>query len=105
MADGQDAGTPDEPVGAQDTPGSPSGLTCPQCGGVMWQQSSETFSCRIGHRLSFEELMIQQYTSRQSALWWAVRSLEERAAIERHLATRHKRSGHPELATVVGRRA
>ena len=71
----------------------------------MWQQAVEQYACRVGHRLSFEELMIQQYTSLQSALWLAVRSLEERSAIQRQVAKRHHGLGHAELAAVAERQA
>ena len=92
-------------LGADMAPGSPTGIACPQCGGVLWQQTPEHYGCHVGHRLSFEELMIQHYTSLQNALWLAIRALEERGMIQQQVALRRRGLGHGELAIVADRRA
>ncbi|HEY7200984.1 MAG TPA: chemotaxis protein CheB, partial [Candidatus Dormibacteraeota bacterium] len=41
----------DVQIGAGDPGGVPTGLTCPDCGGVLWADpGSENVHCRIGHR-------------------------------------------------------
>ena len=47
---GSDVGL--EPVGAADSPGVPTGFSCPECHGVLWTSSDgddQTLHCRIGH--------------------------------------------------------
>src|SRR3954465_9864026 len=94
-----------EVLGAEKAPGSPTGIAFPQCGGVLWQQTPEEYGCHVGHRLSFEELMIQHYTSLQNALWLGIRALEERGTIQGQVAHRHRGMGHTERATVADRQA
>jgi two-component system chemotaxis response regulator CheB len=68
---------------------SPSGFICPDCGGALWERTEEgakKFRCRIGHAYSPESLLDAENESVESALWSAVRSLEESAAIARRVA-------------------
>jgi two-component system, chemotaxis family, protein-glutamate methylesterase/glutaminase len=74
--------------------GQPSGLTCPECGGVLSQRDEGTlvrFACRTGHAYSPQSLMREQSQSLEQALWSALRGLEERADLFRRMA---KRSSH-----------
>jgi two-component system chemotaxis response regulator CheB len=78
--------------------GSPSHFSCPDCGGVLFELSEEgllRFRCRIGHEYTDEALGAGQQSSVDSALWAAVRALEERAALARRMVARareHKQS-------------
>jgi two-component system chemotaxis response regulator CheB len=66
-----------------------SGFTCPTCHGALWEQSEGDFvrfQCRIGHTFSLESLLAEQSDDLESALWGAVRALEESASMERRLA-------------------
>jgi two-component system, chemotaxis family, protein-glutamate methylesterase/glutaminase len=83
-------------------PGRPSGFSCPDCNGVLWQiQDSglERYRCRVGHAWSPESLLTQQSEALEAALWVALRSLEERAALSRRLAEPARRRGHSITAT------
>jgi two-component system chemotaxis response regulator CheB len=84
-----------------DHPGTPSGYTCPECHGALWErQHGELvrFRCRVGHAYSVETLLSEQATSMEAALWTALQALEERASLSRGMAERMERRGHPRLA-------
>jgi two-component system chemotaxis response regulator CheB len=76
----------------------PSHFSCPDCGGVLFEVSEEgllRFRCRVGHDYTGEALGDGQQSSVDSALWAAVRALEEKAALARRMAARareHKQS-------------
>ena len=83
-------------------PGRPSGFSCPDCDGVLWQIQDgglERYRCRLGHAWSPESLLTQQSEALEAALWVALRSLEERAALARRLAESARRRGYTITAT------
>jgi two-component system chemotaxis response regulator CheB len=71
--------------------GPPSGLTCPDCGGALWEHvngNEVRFACHVGHAFSLASLQEEQGRSLEGTLWSAVRALEERADLHRRLARR-----------------
>ena len=71
--------------------GVPSDLTCPECGGSLRESRVETvvhFRCRTGHAYSPETLLAKQDDVVEAALWAAVRSLQENAALARRMERR-----------------
>ena len=71
--------------------GSPVELVCPACQGVLTEARPgefEHFRCHVGHTFSLEALVREQSEEVERALWAAVRSLEESAALSRRLASR-----------------
>ena len=66
-------------------------FTCPDCGGVLFERREralERFECSVGHVFSIESLSSAQAEALEGALWAAVRSLEDRAALLGRLADR-----------------
>jgi two-component system chemotaxis response regulator CheB len=64
--------------------GTPSGLVCPECSGVLWDVSEGNllrFRCRVGHAYNGQTLASQQSRAVEAALWTATRMLEERAVL------------------------
>jgi two-component system, chemotaxis family, protein-glutamate methylesterase/glutaminase len=78
----------DDPGGTGD---DATGLTCPDCGGALWQVhegSLVRLQCRVGHTFSPESLLASQADSLESALWAALRTLEERAELLARMSAR-----------------
>ncbi len=77
-------------------PGTPSGLGCPDCGGTLWELSGSLpmrYRCRVGHAWTAEALLARQADTMESALWTALRTLEERASLCQKLSGRLNESG------------
>jgi two-component system chemotaxis response regulator CheB len=77
--------------------GQPSGLTCPECGGSLFETPDKGpvhFRCRTGHAYSPQSLLAKQTESLEGTLWAAVRALEERAALARRMEKRARLIGN-----------
>jgi len=78
--------------------GHPSGYSCPDCNGVLFVQSEDPvlrFRCRIGHAWTADGLVAQQDLTVETALWSAVRTLQEKAELSERLAGRARDDGRP----------
>jgi two-component system chemotaxis response regulator CheB len=84
--------------------GQPSALTCPECGGALWQTDNGgtlRYVCHTGHAYSLDSLVEEQGRSLETTLWSALRALQERADMQRRLARRAqgvRRSSHERRA-------
>jgi two-component system chemotaxis response regulator CheB len=70
------------------TLGNPAELVCPLCHGVLTEVTVgdfRHFRCHVGHAFSLDSLLGEQGEDVERALWAAVRSLEESAALSRRL--------------------
>jgi two-component system, chemotaxis family, protein-glutamate methylesterase/glutaminase len=77
--------------------GEISAFTCPACNGALWELRDGDllrFRCHVGHAFSAENLMAEQSEELENALWAALRSLEENAALSRRMAVRASERNH-----------
>ena len=77
--------------------GKPSGFSCPECHGVLWEiveGELVRFRCRVGHAYSPDSLFASQSENLEEALWTALRALEESAAMAERLHERTAERGH-----------
>jgi two-component system chemotaxis response regulator CheB len=68
---------------------SPSPLTCPDCGGGLWEMKDTKplrYRCHTGHAYSSLSLSRAQKDSSEHALWSSVRALREREMLLRRMA-------------------
>ena len=85
----------------RDTP--PSVYTCPDCHGSLWEVHEGTvtkYRCRTGHAYSTESLFAEQTQFLESALWTALRALQEKEDLARRLAERATSRGHRQAAEI-----
>jgi two-component system chemotaxis response regulator CheB len=77
-------------------PGPPTPLTCPDCGGAIWESIDGElvrYRCQVGHAYTAESMVGAQASVVETALWTAVRALEEKAELSRRLAERSRGRG------------
>ena len=88
-------------LGGPDPPGMRTDITCPQCGGVLWEEVEDRitiYRCRAGHVYSPDSLLAVQGEGLDSAIWRPIRMLQERGALLRRLAARAASQGRERSA-------
>jgi two-component system chemotaxis response regulator CheB len=86
----------------------PSGLTCPECHGPLWERHSGAvvrYRCRVGHVFSEDVLLDGKAAAVEAALWMALEALEERGELLEKVAARMDGSGHEHTAARLRHRA
>lgn len=81
--------------------GVPSVYSCPECNGTLWEISEGKllrFRCRVGHAYGAESLLASKNEELETALWTALRTLEEKAALHRRLSEDAARKQNPRVA-------
>jgi two-component system chemotaxis response regulator CheB len=76
--------------------GPPSALTCPDCGGALWEVKGGRvvrYQCHVGHQYAPENLEAGQRDAIDGALWSAVRVLEEHVELKTRMSNRAAESG------------
>jgi two-component system chemotaxis response regulator CheB len=85
----------------------PSTLTCPDCGGGLWELKDTKplrYRCHTGHAFTAASLEAAQAETTEHALWSSVRALQEREILLRRLASVAEATGDRAQAD-AGRRA
>jgi two-component system chemotaxis response regulator CheB len=80
-----------DPSGLAVIDGHPTSLSCPACGGAIWESlegSVIRFTCQVGHAYSAQSMLQEQGSAVEAAMWSALRSLEERSQLLRRIARR-----------------
>lgn len=88
--------------------GKPSLFTCPDCGGVLMEHEEHgllRYRCYTGHAYSADSLISSQTEALESALWTALRTLDEQAEMLRRLHQRADQRGHERAAAQFLRQA
>jgi two-component system, chemotaxis family, protein-glutamate methylesterase/glutaminase len=83
--------------------GQPSTLTCPDCGGGLWELKDTKplrYRCHTGHAYSARALENAQAGVAEQALWSSVRALEEREMLLRRLANVAQATGDAAQAEI-----
>ena len=69
-------------INREETLGALAPVTCPECGGPLWELEADTvkrYRCHLGHAYTLQSLLDEQSEEIERALWTAVRTMEERA--------------------------
>ena len=67
--------------------------TCPDCNGAIWQIGDEEplkLRCHVGHSFTGEVFTAEQSQNIETALWTAIRIMEEKVTFSRQLAERKR---------------
>jgi two-component system, chemotaxis family, protein-glutamate methylesterase/glutaminase len=88
-------------------PDAPSGLTCPECAGPLWQRHGieAGFRCLVGHAYQLNTLLHAHDQDLDRTLWAAVRAFEQRANIAQAMSDQAKARGFDRRAEIHSLRA
>ncbi len=88
--------------------GPPALLGCPDCGGPLWEISHKEplrYRCHVGHSMTVRTLLREQVRQVDSALWMALRVMEEQVRAQDRLAKWHATAGRQQAAVIFLERA
>ena len=95
-------------VSEADAWGTHAALTCPECGGTLWERADGPllrYRCHTGHAYTAQALVAEQDESIEQTLWATLRVLVERAAALDALARNERAGGRAAVAERVEARA
>jgi two-component system, chemotaxis family, protein-glutamate methylesterase/glutaminase len=76
--------------------GPPSPITCPACGGALWETEEDgvvRYACHVGHQYAPDSLLAEHGEAVEQALWSAVRVLEQHAELRQRMSKRAQDAG------------
>jgi two-component system chemotaxis response regulator CheB len=76
--------------------GPPSPITCPACGGSLWENQENgvvRYACHVGHQYAPDSLLAEHGEAVEQALWTAVRILEQHAELRQRMSSRAEGAG------------
>lgn len=86
----------------------PSGLTCPACGGALWESTQNgisQYSCHIGHAFN-ADLMLEEYDEQlENVARVMLRLLDENVYLRKKLAAEARTAGHDDYAQQLEEKA
>jgi two-component system chemotaxis response regulator CheB len=86
-----------EPQAGEPVTGARSEFVCPECGGSMWELKDDGllhFRCHVGHAFGSKTLLAAESQAVDAALWTALRTLEDYAALHGRLADNARANNH-----------
>ncbi len=95
-------------IDVMDELGERTPLTCPDCGGVLWEVNGPErprYRCHTGHAFTEAALVDGQAEATEVALMTALRTMEERARLLRKMDREEGRSAYAERAGELERHA
>lgn len=98
----------DEMIASVEKLGKISKLTCPDCHGALWEINDDEllrYRCHVGHAFSAESLGDGQSHMLETALWSAVRALEEQMMLSRRIVERARKANHTRAVRMFEQRA
>lgn len=87
--------------------GPPSSLTCPECGGALWERNENglsLFRCHVGQSYTADSMVAEHGELLEQMLWEALRMFQENVVLHRRMAER-ARGTHPEMSARYAERA
>ncbi len=86
---------------------SPSWLSCPECGGPLWQRGPDEqgFRCLVGHAYHLNTLAYAHDDQLDRTLWAAIRLFEQRANIAQQMSDQARSRGLERRADMHATRA
>jgi len=90
-----------DPPPPADPTKTPTVLTCPECGGALWELDDHgtlRYRCHVGHGMTSEGLAQAQVDGVEESLWRAARALAEHSELRRRMASRARKGALSALA-------
>lgn len=84
-----------------------SGLTCPACGGAVWEKHEGpllTYRCHVGHAYTADSMAADHESHLEATLWEAVRMFQEAASLNRRMETKAHDAGNADMSVRYGER-
>lgn len=99
-------GNPVPPIDdPSEVPGELTMYTCPECHGSLWELREGDvlrYRCHVGHSYTEESFLSEKTDELESALWTALRSLQEHAVILKRMMSQAEKRGHKISAKRIG---